>query len=200
MLYTGCSLQFLLTKTYYFVDCLVPCSGQSLPFHHWFFCLQVSDDDSYISDVSDTISMDTCSNEGGSERHNSGTWCSSRLCVCACASENSREKDRRCKQTLFFHRGSSMSVRSSVTKPMCIFQKVSNELWTCGIRENTCFLRQCVQHDGRQLVYKLSVIFHQRVCDKASVNRHHWLSAADCVCFRFSLDKPLPPGYTKQKK
>uniref|UniRef100_A0A7N6F657 Oxysterol-binding protein n=1 Tax=Anabas testudineus TaxID=64144 RepID=A0A7N6F657_ANATE len=38
---------------------------------------EVSDDDSYISDVSDTISMDTCSNEGGSERHNSGTWCSS---------------------------------------------------------------------------------------------------------------------------
>uniref|UniRef100_A0A7N6ATU2 Oxysterol-binding protein n=1 Tax=Anabas testudineus TaxID=64144 RepID=A0A7N6ATU2_ANATE len=40
---------------------------------------EVSDDDSYISDVSDTISMDTCSNEGGSERHNSGTWCSSRF-------------------------------------------------------------------------------------------------------------------------
>lgn len=35
--------------------------------------LQVSDDDSYISDVSDTVSMDTYSNEGGSERHNSGT-------------------------------------------------------------------------------------------------------------------------------
>nr|XP_046272715.1 oxysterol-binding protein-related protein 3-like isoform X2 [Scatophagus argus] len=32
---------------------------------------EVSDDDSYISDVSDSISMDTCSNEGGSERHNS---------------------------------------------------------------------------------------------------------------------------------
>lgn len=37
------------------------------------FCLQVSDDDSYISDVSDSVSMDTYSNEGGSERHNSGT-------------------------------------------------------------------------------------------------------------------------------
>lgn len=36
------------------------------------FSLQVSDDDSYISDVSDSISMDTFSNEGGSERHNSG--------------------------------------------------------------------------------------------------------------------------------
>uniref|UniRef100_A0A4W6EDR6 Oxysterol-binding protein n=1 Tax=Lates calcarifer TaxID=8187 RepID=A0A4W6EDR6_LATCA len=36
-------------------------------------CLQVSDDDSYISDVSDSVSMDTYSNEGGSERHNSGT-------------------------------------------------------------------------------------------------------------------------------
>ncbi|KAG7465551.1 oxysterol-binding protein-related 3-like [Solea senegalensis] len=32
---------------------------------------EVSDDDSYISDVSDTISMDTYSNEGGSVRHNS---------------------------------------------------------------------------------------------------------------------------------
>uniref|UniRef100_A0A3Q3VS04 Oxysterol-binding protein n=1 Tax=Mola mola TaxID=94237 RepID=A0A3Q3VS04_MOLML len=32
---------------------------------------EVSDDDSYISDVSDSISMDTFSNEGGSERHNS---------------------------------------------------------------------------------------------------------------------------------
>uniref|UniRef100_A0A8C3ALR7 Oxysterol-binding protein n=1 Tax=Cyclopterus lumpus TaxID=8103 RepID=A0A8C3ALR7_CYCLU len=32
---------------------------------------EVSDDDSYISDVSDSISMDTYSNEGGSERHNS---------------------------------------------------------------------------------------------------------------------------------
>ncbi|KAG7245113.1 hypothetical protein INR49_023679 [Caranx melampygus] len=32
---------------------------------------EVSDDDSYISDVSDTVSMDTCSNDGGSERHNS---------------------------------------------------------------------------------------------------------------------------------
>lgn len=37
------------------------------------FRLQVSDDDSYISDVSDSVSMDTYSNEGGSERHNSGT-------------------------------------------------------------------------------------------------------------------------------
>ncbi|MEQ2212208.1 hypothetical protein XENOCAPTIV_027478, partial [Xenoophorus captivus] len=33
--------------------------------------LYVSDDDSYISDVSDTISMDTF--DGGSARHNSGT-------------------------------------------------------------------------------------------------------------------------------
>uniref|UniRef100_A0A672Y6C0 Oxysterol-binding protein n=1 Tax=Sphaeramia orbicularis TaxID=375764 RepID=A0A672Y6C0_9TELE len=33
---------------------------------------EVSDDDSYISDVSDSVSMDTYSNEGGSERHNSG--------------------------------------------------------------------------------------------------------------------------------
>nr|ABF22369.1 oxysterol-binding protein-like protein 3 [Takifugu rubripes] len=32
---------------------------------------EVSDDDSYISDVSDSISMDTCSNEGNSERQNS---------------------------------------------------------------------------------------------------------------------------------
>ncbi|XP_056153830.1 oxysterol-binding protein-related protein 3-like [Lampris incognitus] len=32
---------------------------------------EVSDDDSYISDVSDSVSMDTFSNEGGSERHNS---------------------------------------------------------------------------------------------------------------------------------
>ncbi|XP_068188881.1 oxysterol-binding protein-related protein 3-like [Antennarius striatus] len=32
---------------------------------------EVSDDDSYISDVSDSISMETYSNEGGSERHNS---------------------------------------------------------------------------------------------------------------------------------
>ncbi|KAM8840510.1 oxysterol-binding protein-related protein 3-like [Spinachia spinachia] len=32
---------------------------------------EVSDDDSYISDVSDSISVDTYSNEGGSERHNS---------------------------------------------------------------------------------------------------------------------------------
>ncbi|XP_077363035.1 oxysterol-binding protein-related protein 3-like [Festucalex cinctus] len=32
---------------------------------------ELSDDDSYISDVSDSISVDTCSNEGGSERHNS---------------------------------------------------------------------------------------------------------------------------------
>uniref|UniRef100_A0A3Q3IEJ8 Oxysterol-binding protein n=1 Tax=Monopterus albus TaxID=43700 RepID=A0A3Q3IEJ8_MONAL len=32
---------------------------------------EVSDDDSYISDVSDSISMDTYSNEGGGERHNS---------------------------------------------------------------------------------------------------------------------------------
>lgn len=37
------------------------------------FCLQMSDDDSYISDVSDSVSMDTYSNGGGSERHNSGT-------------------------------------------------------------------------------------------------------------------------------
>lgn len=37
-----------------------------------FLSLQVSDDDSYISDVSDTISMDTCSNEGNAERQNSG--------------------------------------------------------------------------------------------------------------------------------
>lgn len=101
------------------------------------FCLQVSDDDSYISDVSDSISMDTCSNEGGSERHNSGTWCSSKLCVCVCVRGNNREKDRRCKQTLFFHRGSSVSVHLSVTKPLCIFQKVSNKLWMCGIREST---------------------------------------------------------------
>uniref|UniRef100_A0A665WJ01 Oxysterol-binding protein n=1 Tax=Echeneis naucrates TaxID=173247 RepID=A0A665WJ01_ECHNA len=35
---------------------------------------EVSDDDSYISDVSDSVSMDTCSNEGGSQRHNSGTF------------------------------------------------------------------------------------------------------------------------------
>uniref|UniRef100_G3NW29 Oxysterol-binding protein n=1 Tax=Gasterosteus aculeatus aculeatus TaxID=481459 RepID=G3NW29_GASAC len=34
---------------------------------------EVSDDDSYVSDVSDSISVDTYSNEGGSERHNSGT-------------------------------------------------------------------------------------------------------------------------------
>lgn len=34
---------------------------------------EVSDDDSYISDVSDTISMDTYSNEGGTERHNSAS-------------------------------------------------------------------------------------------------------------------------------
>lgn len=47
------------------------------------FCLQVSDDDSYISDVSDSVSMDTYSNEGGSERHNSGKWYSNKLCVCA---------------------------------------------------------------------------------------------------------------------
>ncbi|XP_010764471.1 oxysterol-binding protein-related protein 3-like isoform X1 [Notothenia coriiceps] len=32
---------------------------------------EVSDDDSYISDISDSVSMDTYSNEGGSERHNS---------------------------------------------------------------------------------------------------------------------------------
>ncbi|KAF7660374.1 hypothetical protein LDENG_00282790 [Lucifuga dentata] len=32
---------------------------------------EVSDGDSYISDVSDSVSMDTYSNEGGSERHNS---------------------------------------------------------------------------------------------------------------------------------
>ncbi|XP_067112564.1 oxysterol-binding protein-related protein 3a isoform X1 [Osmerus mordax] len=32
---------------------------------------EVSDDDSYISDVSDSVSMDTFSNEGGSERHDS---------------------------------------------------------------------------------------------------------------------------------
>ncbi|XP_061670098.1 oxysterol-binding protein-related protein 3-like [Syngnathoides biaculeatus] len=32
---------------------------------------ELSDDDSYISDVSDSISVDTCSNGGGSERHNS---------------------------------------------------------------------------------------------------------------------------------
>ncbi|XP_034457005.1 oxysterol-binding protein-related protein 3-like [Hippoglossus hippoglossus] len=32
---------------------------------------EASDDDSYISDVSDSVSMDTYSNEGGSERHNS---------------------------------------------------------------------------------------------------------------------------------
>ncbi|KAM3857865.1 oxysterol-binding protein-related protein 3-like [Diretmus argenteus] len=32
---------------------------------------ELSDDDSYISDVSDSVSMDTYSNEGGSERHNS---------------------------------------------------------------------------------------------------------------------------------
>lgn len=32
----------------------------------------MSDDDSYISDVSDSISMDTCSNEGNTERQNSG--------------------------------------------------------------------------------------------------------------------------------
>uniref|UniRef100_H3CUX8 Oxysterol-binding protein-related protein 3 n=1 Tax=Tetraodon nigroviridis TaxID=99883 RepID=H3CUX8_TETNG len=32
---------------------------------------EVSDDDSYISDVSDSISMDTCSNEGTTERQNS---------------------------------------------------------------------------------------------------------------------------------
>ncbi|XP_056876459.1 oxysterol-binding protein-related protein 3-like isoform X1 [Takifugu flavidus] len=32
---------------------------------------EVSDDDSYISDISDSISMDTCSNEGNSERQNS---------------------------------------------------------------------------------------------------------------------------------
>uniref|UniRef100_A0A3B4GX65 Oxysterol-binding protein n=1 Tax=Pundamilia nyererei TaxID=303518 RepID=A0A3B4GX65_9CICH len=33
---------------------------------------EVSDDDSYISDVSDSVSVDTYSNAGGSERHNSG--------------------------------------------------------------------------------------------------------------------------------
>uniref|UniRef100_A0A3Q2ZHP3 Oxysterol binding protein-like 3a n=1 Tax=Hippocampus comes TaxID=109280 RepID=A0A3Q2ZHP3_HIPCM len=32
---------------------------------------ELSDDDSYISDVSDSISVDTCSNGGGSERHDS---------------------------------------------------------------------------------------------------------------------------------
>ncbi|XP_075900052.1 oxysterol-binding protein-related protein 3-like isoform X2 [Nelusetta ayraudi] len=32
---------------------------------------EASDDDSYISDVSDSVSMDTCSNEGGNDRHNS---------------------------------------------------------------------------------------------------------------------------------
>ncbi|XP_054619968.1 oxysterol-binding protein-related protein 3-like isoform X2 [Dunckerocampus dactyliophorus] len=32
---------------------------------------EASDDDSYISDVSDSISMDTCSNEGLGDRHNS---------------------------------------------------------------------------------------------------------------------------------
>uniref|UniRef100_A0A8C3AM59 Oxysterol-binding protein n=1 Tax=Cyclopterus lumpus TaxID=8103 RepID=A0A8C3AM59_CYCLU len=40
---------------------------------------EVSDDDSYISDVSDSISMDTYSNEGGSERHNSGTLYSNNM-------------------------------------------------------------------------------------------------------------------------
>uniref|UniRef100_A0AAZ3RGM0 Oxysterol-binding protein n=1 Tax=Oncorhynchus tshawytscha TaxID=74940 RepID=A0AAZ3RGM0_ONCTS len=36
---------------------------------------EASDDDSYISDVSDSVSMDTgYSNEGGSERHDSGMW------------------------------------------------------------------------------------------------------------------------------
>jgi len=49
------------------------------------FCLQVSDDDSYISDVSDSISMDTYSNEGSSERHNSGTRYSNKLSICLCA-------------------------------------------------------------------------------------------------------------------
>lgn len=34
--------------------------------------LKVSDDDSYISDVSDSVSVDTYTNAGGSERHNSG--------------------------------------------------------------------------------------------------------------------------------
>lgn len=45
------------------------------------FRLQVSDDDSYVSDVSDSISVDTYSNEGGSERHNSGTCYSNKLWV-----------------------------------------------------------------------------------------------------------------------
>lgn len=51
---------------------LIVCQDKSLTFHDWFSSLQVSDDDSYISDVSDSISMDTCSNEGNSERQNSG--------------------------------------------------------------------------------------------------------------------------------
>uniref|UniRef100_A0A671XYW4 Oxysterol-binding protein n=1 Tax=Sparus aurata TaxID=8175 RepID=A0A671XYW4_SPAAU len=44
---------------------------------------EVSDDDSYISDVSDSVSMDTYSNEGGSERHNSGTRYSSNVVTLA---------------------------------------------------------------------------------------------------------------------
>lgn len=42
----------------------------------------MSDDDSYISDVSDTISMDTCSNEGNAERQNSGMSNRLRLLTC----------------------------------------------------------------------------------------------------------------------
>lgn len=63
------------------------------------FSLQVSDDDSYISDVSDSISMDTFSNEGGSERHNSGMIQQQALRVDT--DSPSTEKQTGCKETLF---------------------------------------------------------------------------------------------------
>lgn len=63
-LYSGSSSIFLVVL---FFLCLGPTDLSLL-----ILFLQVSDDDSYISDVSDSISMDTYSNEGGSERHNSG--------------------------------------------------------------------------------------------------------------------------------
>ena len=48
----------------------------------YIFCLQASDDDSYISDVSDSVSIDNgYSNERGSERHDSGIPL---VCVCVC--------------------------------------------------------------------------------------------------------------------
>lgn len=123
------------------------------------FRLQVSDDDSYISDVSDSISMDTYSNEGGSERHNSGTRYSytvaSFVCVCLCVCVGTyqvpqqREKTDTAKRPYSVKNRQGLSARAhwsvTVTKPLCTFflapntQQISENCKNYSLAQKICW-------------------------------------------------------------